>query len=355
MTLSSSFSNTGSPAEVQNLVASTTEVNALDKYSLRGQLAELEKQTVAAVPILGNLALFGQFTIIFAPPNTGKTLITLSLIMKAIEKSSLNPEKLYYLNMDDSGPGLLTKLGFAEEYSFNMLAEGENSFKAAKFLDDVKDLIADNQCLGIVIVLDTLKKFIDVMDKSRARVFTSVIRQFVQKGGTVIALGHTNKRSNTNGKAVYGGVSDFLDDADCAYIVSTVGDPDPESKVVLFENIKKRGDVHTLASYRYQNIEGSSYSELVSSVQLVGEEELDTIESTSNKEADAEAIEVVLKCIDAGIDSKMQLIKEVSRVTKLSNNDAKKVIEKYTGNCPAKHLWYFEVGARGVHKYMSMY
>lgn len=71
--------------------------NPLDKFSLRGKSDELEKNVVDAVPLLGELALMGQATVLFAAPNTGKTMITISLLIDAIKYSRVDPAKVYYL------------------------------------------------------------------------------------------------------------------------------------------------------------------------------------------------------------------------------------------------------------------
>ena len=54
--------------------------NALDQYSLKGSSSELEKNVVPASFFLGEIALTGQSTVIYAAPNTGKTLLGLNLM-----------------------------------------------------------------------------------------------------------------------------------------------------------------------------------------------------------------------------------------------------------------------------------
>lgn len=169
--------------------------NPLDKFSLKGRSDEIEKSVVDSVPVLGELALMGQATVFFAAHNTGKTLITNSLLIEAIKDDRVDPSKVYYLNMDDSGNGLLGKNRIADEYGFNVLAEGHRDFNAGAFLSIVRDMIENDQARGVVIILDTLKKFVDLMDKGKTSTFTNVIRPFVLKGGTLIALAHEGVRN----------------------------------------------------------------------------------------------------------------------------------------------------------------
>lgn len=332
-------------------VDAVQEENLLRKYSLAGDLAELEKNTLASVPLLGNIVLQGQWTAIFAAPNTGKTLIVLSLIMDGIEKGRINPDQLYYLNMDDSGEGLVTKLGFAEEYGFHMLAEGHHGFKATDFLEILLQLIQKNQCSGVIVVLDTLKKFVDVIDKKRVRDFTAAIRSFVMHGGTLISLGHVNKNLNAQGKPVFGGVSDFKDDADCVYMLYTLDESVPDHKVVMFENDKLRGNVDLKVAYRYARVNGLPYSELVASVEKVDEHEVGKLLTEVEQKSDSDVICAILEGIRSGINTKMKLGKLVAGSAGVSERAALRIIEKYTGTDTAIHQWKFEREGHGAHKY----
>lgn len=54
------------------------------------------------------------------------------------------------------------------------------------------------------------------MDNGKSSDFAKVIRQFSLKGGTVIALSHANKHPGADGRTVYSGTTDIVDDFDCA-------------------------------------------------------------------------------------------------------------------------------------------
>ena len=189
----------------------------LSRYSLKGKSEFLEREAVQQKPLLGNLALMGQSTVFYAAPNTGKTLIILWLLSRAIEAGLIEPSKVFYINVDDSQAGVIQKLRLAEQHSFHLLAEGNCGFRSNDLLSILNDLILTDQCNGVVIILDTLKKFTDVMDKHASTEFSKVIRRFVMKGGTCISLAHVNKNTGADGRPVYAGTSDVLEDADCAY------------------------------------------------------------------------------------------------------------------------------------------
>lgn len=328
------------------------KTNPLDQYSLRGRSAEIERNTADEVFILGEIALSGQFTVIYASPNTGKTLITLHLIIQGIKCGNINSSKLYYLNMDDTSKGLLQKLHLAEEYGFHVLSEGHLDFNVNQFLGIVNKLIEDDQCNGVVIVLDTLKKFTNLMNKESSSAFSKVIRRFIVKGGTLIALAHTNKKPGADGKPVYGGTTDIIDDADCAYTIAPLV-AEANEKVVEFTNIKRRGNVAMNAAYSYTLENNAGYNEILLSVRSVDPEQIEIKKHAEALKSDAEIIAAIRACIQDGTNTKMKLAEAVADLTGISKRSALKIIERHTGSDPATHLWSFTVQERGAKVFLQ--
>jgi len=218
-------------------------ITPLNRYFIN-DVGELEKQAQEQRAILGPVVLSGQVTVLYAKPNTGKTLIMLSLIMESIKKNRINPNNLIYINMDDNSNGLVEKARIAQEYGFNMIADGYNNFEAKKFWKAMLSMIESNTACGQVIILDTLKKFANIMDKKESSEFARIARQFVMKGGTIVALAHVNKRPGNDGKPIYAGTTDILDDFDCGYTINTIDEnTQNKTKIVEFEKIKGRGNV----------------------------------------------------------------------------------------------------------------
>ena len=323
--------------------------NPLKKFSLLGKSSEIEKNVVAEVSILGQLALQGQLTVFYAAPNTGKTLITLSLLIDAIQQERVDSSKIYYLNVDDSSAGLIEKLRISEEYKFHILADGYEDFNGNEFLKYVIEMTENDQAHGVIIVLDTLKKFVNLMDKTQSSNFSRIIRKFALKGGTLIALAHTNKKLGSDGKPIYGGTSDIIDDFDCAYTIAPVkSQADSGIKIVEFENIKRRGNVIQNVGYNYCIKPDISYSQLLASVQQIDDAQLLPLKQAAGIQSDAEIIFVVIACINEGINTKMKLASAVSQRTGISRQSAINIIEKYTGTDPTLHRWCFSVHERGA-------
>lgn len=166
-------------AEAVSLVVEPRRRNVLDKYSLTGSSSMLEMELTESSYVLGDIVLTGQASIIFAAPNTGKTLLTINLAMEAASKKYIDPTLLYYVNVDDTARGLVEKLKIAEEYGFQMLAEGHNKFKATEFKELILAMIEKKQCKGVVIIADTVKKLSNLIDKKKSSDFNSLIRTFV--------------------------------------------------------------------------------------------------------------------------------------------------------------------------------
>ena len=261
----------------------------------------------------------------------------------------MNPDKVFYVNVDDTATGLLQKVRLAEDYGFHMLSEGYRDFTVGQFTQLIVEITANNQSSGIVVILDTLKKFTDLMDKTRSSTFSKVLRRFALQGGTVIALAHTNKNPGRNGKLVYSGTSDIVDDWDCAYTLTPVpGDLDSSEKIVEFENIKRRGDVAPTVAYAYTQEKGTPYYEILLSVRKVEPDDLAPIKAAEAVRSDSDLINAVVQAIEGGITTKMRLVDAVSDRCTVSQRTALRIIEKYTGNDPTLHRWQFSVKERGA-------
>jgi len=324
--------------------------NPLTKFSLMGQSSLVEKNVMDCKPFLGNIALLGQATVIYAAPNTGKTLIALSLCVDAVKNGYIQPANLYYLNVDDSASGIYEKLQIAEEYGFHLLAEGYQNFSAKQFRSLLDEMIQADNAKGVMIVLDTLKKFVSLMDKSESSQFNKLIRQFIAKGGTVVALAHTNKKPDSKGKSVYCGTTDVVDDFDCAYTLDVVS-TEHGYRTVEFNNFKRRGNVADTVSYRYEFASDLSYSRMVMSVEECNINDVLLLKQADQLKSDRNVVNAIQNCIRKGIVTKMKLAEAAGKSAGVSKAIAIGIIERYSGEDPSKHHWNFVVKDRGAKSY----
>lgn len=322
------------------------------KFSISGQAAKYEAMAQATTPLLGDVCLKGESMAWYAKYNVGKTLLVLHLLFLAIEDGRIDPDKVYLINADDNSSGIATKLGLLDEFGVHMLVPGHNGFCIGKLEKLMLEAAQIGTARGLLIVIDTLKKFTDLMSKQQSSAFANVVRQFVSAGGTVLALGHVNKRKGDNGKSTYSGTSDILDDFDAGYIIDELPSTEnPGEKLIEFTQEKSRGGGVRSVVYAYSDEEKISYAQRLSSVRKVDPEEVDGIKRAEQTRSDAETIAVITEQITKGVNTKMALRNATAEQADVSRNAAMKVIEHYTGDDPTQHRWSFTRGAHNAQVY----
>jgi len=250
----------------------------LKARSVNNKLQAMRKTARDATFVAGRLAMAGQITVFYAAPNTGKTLITLKLISEAIANGTAG-KNTYHLNLDDTYEGLIQKGELGERYGFQVLDPEAIHSPLEIFTKIVDSLIEEGTPSEAIFILDTVKKFVDVMDKKASSQFMNVCRRFTSAGGTVIALAHLNKRSNENDEGIPAGTSDILDDCDCAYVLNNLGDSESSGhriRNIEFHQKKARGPVVQHAIYQYK-VDHDDYFGMFNSVQLVDGSEADVL------------------------------------------------------------------------------
>jgi hypothetical protein len=338
--------NTSEIDDLPTKEPAVTNPHPLRRYSLLGSSAELAKKYSDPYFVLFFLALSGQWTLFYAAPNSGKTLLTLFMLCLACMKDPASAKNVYYINADDNFAGMLDKLRIAEKHGFNMLVPGYYDFKAADLIGLLDDLCKSGNAPNTVIILDTLKKFADLMDKSQQRRFNETVRIFTMRGGTIVALAHTNKRKGADGKPIPEGTADMLNDSDSAYLLYEVSS-NGNTKTVTFESIKSRGHSPQSLSFEYSTKQGLDYSALLESVQVIDEEALTRRKLLEEQNEDAVIVEEITRCIRTGVTSKMQIKINAAQASGLSERHVLKMIDKYSGSDPQRHKWVFKVGERG--------
>ncbi|MDI4635525.1 hypothetical protein J7U46_20850 [Pelomonas sp. V22] len=339
-----------SEVEARSTAADTKEVDPLARYSLTGTSATLRERVQALGEAIGGFAHLGQCTALYAAPNCGKTLLVLHAIEAAIRTGFIAAGKVYYFNMDDNSEGLLVKVLIAERLGFHMIAEGHQGFSSSEFLAVLQQLIHSPHAMGMVLILDTVKKLTDLMDKRSMVAFTAEIRRFVLRGGTVIALAHTNKHVGANGSPVYAGTSDMVDDFDCAWTMQALpAGADSNARLVSMKNFKRRGPLPDSLVYSYAV--SSDYTELLGSVRQVPEAELAQVEQQAQMAADADLIEIVIATILKGKTNRMELVAEARKEAQVSRREVLRVLDAYRGSDPDRHRWDFTVIAKGAKTY----
>lgn len=288
----------------------------------------------------------GDVTLWGAPPNSGKTLFVIGLLADAMMQKAIQPERTFYLNMDDSMAGVAEKVKILQDYGVHVLAEGYRDFTSGKVHGLLDAMIADKSARGSFVIVDTLKKVVDPMDKRKTADFMKLARRFALAGGSILLLAHTNKQRAGNGKLVLAGVADLQDDCDTAYLLDRQVKGDTQQ--IVFDNVKRRGGGASVSVYTCSAAPEIGYVDRLLSIEFAGSNpEFD--ETVPDAKVDeAGIVEAIELAIHHGTAKRMVLVDFVRKVTKVSRRTVKDVLEKHTGSDPAAHLWDYEVRAAGA-------
>ncbi|MDO8335035.1 MAG: hypothetical protein Q7T35_10250 [Nitrosomonas sp.] len=311
------------------------ELFSLKRFDITGNVDAMRQKTLDDVFVLDGIALLGQITVLYASPNTGKTLLTIKMLIDSVKEGRINGESVFYINADDTHNGMITKADIIKSYGIKMLVPDHNGFKAKDFVKHLNQLIKDGTSRGVIVVLDTLKKFSDLMDKRVISQFMTVARSFISHGGTLIMLAHTNKRRDAENKPIAGGTSDVIDDADCAYIIdakpAALGDT---RKTVIFENTKNRGNVERELCFSYSIQPNQIYSSLLISVEKHTQADIQgakkEVEAAKAFEKDLPIIEIIQEAINSGTTKKTELVREVNNNGGGSHQKIRSILDRYT-------------------------
>lgn len=169
-----------------------------------------------------NLIVKGQCTVIAARANGGKTTV----IMQACAEMSKAGSEVIYFDLDSGASGLKAHFAHAQKSGYTIIAPDLKVGRGNADVTDVLHQMADSgsDLSNTVIVLDTLKKMYEVLNKGAAKEFFELTRKLTVQGATVILLAHTNKHLDANGKQLFEGTGDVRNDVDCLIYFDTTKD-----------------------------------------------------------------------------------------------------------------------------------
>lgn len=321
---------------------------SLDQYSLLDvDLGDV----VHSSPLLGRAILKGQATVMYAAPGTGKTLLSLHLVTDASKREVIDALRTYVVNADDSGEGVQVKNDILAEYDIHMLVPGLQGFDTHKLTTSMQQMIDRDQCRDVLIIVDTLKKFADLMDKKNAAGFGDLVRRFVLKGGTFLALAHTRKNEGNEGQLVYSGTTDIVEDFDAACLLVPLEERGANGeKLVQFQFFKRRGP-NADETYAYNDDQELDYLDKFASVRLVESTELHEQNDHLQYRTDEPLIEAIRSAMVSGTKQKMALVRQVCETTEASRQNVITVLQRHTTTDRKIGLWFFTVGAKGAKLY----
>ena len=181
----------------------------------------------------------GHMVVICSKANGGKT----TLMVHIAGEMARAGYKVMYINADASASDIKDYKFHAMEYGYSLINPDLTNGTAEKVTDELRKIsLADGDFSKVVIVLDTLKKFGDMMNKTKSKQFNSLLRTLTTKGITVICLAHTNKHDDKDGKPIFEGTGDLRNDFDELMYLISVRNPDNTITVSTIKD-KTRADI----------------------------------------------------------------------------------------------------------------
>ena len=162
-----------------------------------------------------NLLIDKQILTIIAKPGGGKTSFFLNEVCGVVAKKGY---EVFLLDADSPPSDHKMMQKVANKQGFQILqAHSENGSGIDGQLKFIKSMAENNMDLDKkVFIFDTLKKYVDLMNKRATKEFFTLMRKLTNLGATCVLLAHANKHleKGTN-NLVFEGVGDVISDSDC--------------------------------------------------------------------------------------------------------------------------------------------
>lgn len=170
------------------------------------------KKMADAEFLIPDMIVRGHVAAYVAPANGGKTTIFVYLAERLVAMGM----SVYYINVDASPGDLKRHYGHAAKHGYQVIAPDAKDSMSTQDVIERLEIVAGmaGRCDEVVFIVDTLKKFTDVIDKRQAKEFYRLMRAVTVKGATVCLLGHVNKYAGTDGKTIFEGTGDLRNDLD---------------------------------------------------------------------------------------------------------------------------------------------
>ena len=187
--------------------------------------------------VIPDLAISSQITVVAGKPGCGKTTILTS------ELRNLTNYNILYINMDCGAADVKHWRRLADEGGYRLITPQFNGAAAiSQLMDNLARLSSSEVSLAhYIIVIDTLKKVGDLMNKGAVKRLMGMLRALTAKQATVICAAHVNKHRDPSGKLVFEGVGDIEADCDNLLYLEKAEEPDGTKITTSSPSDKVRG------------------------------------------------------------------------------------------------------------------
>lgn len=222
-----------------------------------------------------NMIVRGHIGAYVAPANGGKTAI----FMHICEKLSAKGMKVLYVNVDGSPGDLKRHYEHAKQHGYRVIAPDACDGKSVADVIKILQAIAksNERCDEYVFIIDTLKKFVDVIDKRQAKGFYNLARSLSVRGATICFLGHCNKYKDDEGRPIYEGTADLRNDLDeLIYLDSSMNESANQLEVTTRPD-KVRAEISPI-SFVIDFNDNRKVSEVDNVIKILPKEERELVE-----------------------------------------------------------------------------
>ena len=215
--------NGGSIEEMKRIVAEAPALNVEGKTKKKVDFAtllgvyEVKEEYVKKLGdeqfLYDNLIVKNHIITIIAMSGGGKTTFFFFHVSQKLAKQGLT---VWYLDADSPASDHKKMKLFADKNGFRFLNPDANQGTSIESLVKTLRKIADSgaDLTGNVFIVDTLKKFADLMSKGAVKEFYKLCRKLTALRATVILLGHANKYRDKDGNLIFEGTGDVRADSD---------------------------------------------------------------------------------------------------------------------------------------------
>lgn len=289
--------------------------------------------------LIKNLIIRHHIVVLAADPGAGKTTICTNIAGELVKAGC----RVVYVLADIGQSGVKHYHDMAEANGWDLLLP---DIKVGQSMDSVVDRLVEMNATGdnfdgVVMLFDTLKKMVDVINKRSAKAIFQLFRSLTAKGLTIVLLAHTNKYTGEDGEPIFEGTHDIKTDSDdLIYLIPM-----------------KRDDGVIVASTKPSNKVRGAFEPITfeigkdrSVVQL--DNYIDTAAEVKAKhqlEADAVEIDAILDAIKAGNHKQSEII-SYCKEQKISSRKVRRILPQYSQHCQIK-MWYCTKGMNNAWLY----
>ena len=254
--------------------------------------------------LIDNMLVSGHVSVFISKAGGGKT----TLFRYLCENLARQGLRVTYINVDGNTGDLKRHYKHATTFGYKVISpdsrDGKNTRDALVKLKTLAN--SDINLSGHVYIIDTLKKFVDMLNKSKLKETLQMFRKLSVKGATIVLLGHANKFEDPDGNPLYEGTADLRNDVDeLIYLIFSK------------DEINKSQDITTKPDKVRATFEPVTYRILFEEDRKVYL--LDEVQQPQSQQ-DKELIEHIKDAISSGDDSQTAIINYVYERTSIGKN-----------------------------------